>query len=166
VVVTDKSGRAIPGLQQQDFTVLDNKQPQKILSFRAVAGRTAAADPPVEVILLIDEVNIDFTRLATERDQVERFLRRDGGVLSHPVSMIFLSDSGTTIGNTSSQDGNALITGLNQRLSGLRTIGRSQGIYGAEDRLQLSLRAIEDLVNYEAPRPGRKLVVWVSPDAS
>ena len=77
--------------------------------------------------------------------------------------MIFLSDSGTTIGNTSSQDGNALITGLNQRLSGLRTIGRSQGIYGAEDRLQLSLRAIEDLVNYEAPRPGRKLVVWVSP---
>jgi hypothetical protein len=35
VVVTDKSGNPVPGLQQQDFTVLDDEQPQKILSFSA-----------------------------------------------------------------------------------------------------------------------------------
>jgi hypothetical protein len=35
VVVTDKSGRPQGGLQPQDFTLLDNKSPQKILSFQA-----------------------------------------------------------------------------------------------------------------------------------
>src|ERR1035441_10078580 len=46
VVVTDKSGKPVSGLAQKDFTLLDNKQPQKIVSFQAVAGAAAAADPP------------------------------------------------------------------------------------------------------------------------
>src|SRR5580704_17833590 len=71
VVVTDKSGKPVPGLQQQDFTLLDNKQPQKILSFQAAAEKT---DPPVEVILLVDEVNTNFTSVSFERAQVEKFL--------------------------------------------------------------------------------------------
>src|SRR5271157_354515 len=93
VVVTDKSGRPVPGLEQQDFTLLDNKQPQKILSFRAVEGGTATADPPVEVILLMDEVNTAFTNVATERNEILRFLRRNGVALAQPVSIAFLSDS-------------------------------------------------------------------------
>ena len=68
VAVTDKSGKPVHGLEQQDFTILDNKQPRKILSFRAVEGQTPADGPPVEVILLIDEVNTSFNRVAYERD--------------------------------------------------------------------------------------------------
>jgi hypothetical protein len=132
------------------------------LSFHAVEG-TATADPPVEVILLVDEVNTSFERVAFERDQIEQFLRRNGGELARPVSLVFLSDSGATIGKTSSQDGNAVIADLKQKESGLRTIGRSQGFYGASDRQQLSLHAIEQLADYEATKPGRKLVVWISP---
>ena len=125
VVVTDKSGKPVPGLQQQDFTLLDNKQPQKIVSFHAVEGGTATADPPVEVILLVDEVNtVILKRSASERNEIEKFLRRNGGELARPVSMVLFSDSGTTMGSTSSRDGNALIAALSQRRSALRTIGR------------------------------------------
>src|SRR5580704_19541932 len=75
VVVTDKSGKPVPGLQQQDFTLLDNKQPQKILSFQAISGAaSAAADQPTEVILLLDEVNDSFGNVSYEREQVEKFL--------------------------------------------------------------------------------------------
>lgn len=161
VVVTDKSGKPIPGLQQQDFTLLDNKLQQKIVSFHAVAGATA--DPPVEVILLIDDVNATFSNVATERDQIEKFLRQNGGQLAHPLSLAFLGDSGTTMGNTPSQDGNAVLAELNQKSLGLRTIGRAQGFNGADERLDLSLRALGNLAAYETPRPGRKLVVWISP---
>ena len=42
-------------------------------------------------------------------------------------------------------------------------IGRSQGFYGANDRLQLSLRALGQLAQYETRRPGRKIVIWIGP---
>src|SRR5271156_4101926 len=79
VLVTNKSGKPVPGLQQQDFTLLDNKQPQKILSFEAVQGGAATADPPVEVVLLVDEVNTNFTHVSFERAQIEKFLKEGGG---------------------------------------------------------------------------------------
>jgi len=41
VVVTPKSGEPVSGLQQQDFTVMDNKAPVAISSFRAVEGAQA-----------------------------------------------------------------------------------------------------------------------------
>src|ERR1039458_9665557 len=94
VVVTDKSGKPVAGLQRQDFTLLDNKQPQKVLSFDAVQGGAATADPLVEIVLLVDEVNTTFTNLSFERAQIEKFLKRDGGELPRPVSLVFLSDSG------------------------------------------------------------------------
>src|ERR1039458_10120400 len=54
VAVTDKAGTPVTGLEQADFTLLDNKQPQKILSFHAVTAPTAA--DPVEVILVVDKI--------------------------------------------------------------------------------------------------------------
>jgi VWFA-related protein len=163
VVVNDKSGKPVSGLQQQDFTLLDNKQPQKILSFEEVKGGAATTDPPVEVVLLVDEVNTSFTHVSFERAQIEKFLRRDSGQLPRPVSLAFLSDSGVALGNITTQDGNALAAELNQNQAGLRSITRSQGVYGAGDRVGLSLNSLQELAAYEAPRPGRKLVIWISP---
>ena|SRR5580704_360921 len=163
VLVTDKSGKPVPGLRQQDFTLLDNKQTQTILSFQAVQGGAATADPPVEVILLVDEVNTNFTSVSFERGQVEKFLKADSGELPRPVSLAVLSDSGMSIGNLTTRDGNALAAELDQNKAGLRSITRSQGVYGAEDRIGLSLNALQQLADYETPRPGRKLVIWISP---
>jgi VWFA-related protein len=162
VVVTDKSGKPVTGLQQQDFTLLDNKQPQKLLSFQAVEG-AKTADPPVSVVLLVDEVNTNFTNVSIGRAQVEKFLKHDGGELPRDVSLAVLSDSGLAMSNVATRDGNALAAELNQNKAGLRSITRSQGIYGADDRIGLSLNALQELADYEAPRPGRKLVIWISP---
>jgi VWFA-related protein len=162
VVVTDKSGKPIPGLEQQDFTLLDNKQPTNILSFDAIQGGAATADPPVEVILLVDEVNASFKTVSSARQEVEKFLKRNGGELERSLSLVFLSDSGVA-STSSSRDGNALIAELNQNKNGLRIIGKIQGVYGAGDRVQLSLHALEQFADYESTRPGRKLVIWISP---
>ena len=162
VVVTDKSGKPVSGLGQQDFTILDNKQAQKILSFQAVEGGAAPADLPMEVILVVDQVNTEVTNVAIERGEIEKFLRRNGGALALPVSLVFLSDSGAN-GSISSRDGNAVIADLNQKQLGLRSIGRSQGFYGGLERMQLCINALQKLADFEATMPGRKLVVWISP---
>ena len=162
VVVNDKSKTPVTGLQQADFTIFDNQQPQKILSFEA-AGQSTSVDAATEIILVIDSVNTSFSRVALGRAEVAKLLRRDGGKLSQPVSISFFSDAGLDIQKMASRDGNALAAYLDQHGNPLRSLRRSQGFYGAADRADLSVHALGQLADYEAKRPGRKVVVWISP---
>jgi len=162
VRVTDKSGAPVRGLSQQDFTLFDDKHPQTITGFQAVEQRAAAAGyAPTQIVLVIDAVNASVTAVAFERDQIRKFLLRDGGALSQPVSFAFVTDSGTKIGPDPSSDGKALLTLYNQYETGLRSV--RHGFYQAEERLDLSMRALATIADYEEKRPGRKLVIWVSP---
>jgi VWFA-related protein len=159
VVVTPKSGQPVTGLQQQDFTLLDNKAPQTITSFQAVAGR----DAPVEIVLVIDAVNADVQIMGEERLQIDKFLRAEGGNLAYPISIVAVTDRGIQKVADFSSDGNALSAALQKSDTGLRDINRSSGYWGASERLQLSLNALGQLTASLAPRPGRKLILWVSP---
>jgi VWFA-related protein len=168
VVVTDRSGKPISGLTEKDFAVRSNGNLQKILSFRAVGGATATDEvqppkTPVKIILMVDEINTSFNRIAYERDQIKKFLSENGGKLNHPVSLAFASDTGTEIQNGASQDGSALLASFDQHETAIRSIRRSTGFYGAEERLQLSLNTLNSLAATEAQRPGRKIVIWISP---
>ena len=139
--------------------MLDNKAPQAITSFKAVSGREA----PMEVVVVIDAVNIDFQHLGFARDQIEKFLRSEGGHLAYPTLLVLDTDQGIKVLGDFSNDGNVLSAALDREEIGLRTIRRSSGFYGADERLQISLGALHQLAASEAPRPGRKLVLWVSP---
>jgi VWFA-related protein len=159
VVVTPHSGAPVSGLQQQDFTLLDNKIARPITSFTAAGGPSA----PVQLLLVIDAVNAGFQTVAFERDQIDKFLRANGGELPFPTTLAVVTDTGTQIQNSSSHNGKELSDALDKYTVALRTIHRSAGFYGAEDRLQLSLRALSSLTAREQTLPGRKLILWVSP---
>ena len=163
VVVTDKSGKVIPGLNQQDFTVLDNKQPKQLLGFQAESQPTVTPDAATEVVVVIDEVNTSFSRIAYTREELKNFLMQNEGKLAYPTSLAFFSDSGTQVQSKPSIDGGSLLVAFDQNANTLRTIRSSMGIYGAEDRLQLSLQTITKLAQLEATKPGRKMVIWISP---
>jgi VWFA-related protein len=157
VVVTPKSGPAVTGLQQQDFTLLDNKAPQTVTSFETVTGREA----PIEVILVIDAVNTTAQNVSYERIEIDKFLRAEGGHLAYPIALAVFTDSGIQILGEFLSDGNALSASLDRNDVGLRTIGRSAGLSGEAERWKLSLAALRQLVASEASRPGRKVVLWV-----
>jgi VWFA-related protein len=159
VVVTPKSGPPVADLQQQDFTLLDNKSPQAIASFKVVPGREAPAD----VLIVIDAVNVDYRMLSFQRSQISKFLRAEGGHLAYPIALAVFTDKGVQIVGNFSSDGNELSATLDRQDIGLRDIGRSGGFYGASERLQLSLQAFRQLTASEARNPGRKIMLWVSP---
>jgi VWFA-related protein len=164
VQVTDKSGAPVRGLQKQDFTLLDDKQPANILSFRAVDnGAGSTADPPVEVILVVDAVNASFQAVSYERSELRKFLLQNGGKLTLPMSLVIMTDTGTTMQNGFSRDGNALAALYDQYDTGLRSVTRSAGVYGAVERFDASTKTLTSLVAYEGTRPGRKLMIWFSP---
>ena len=159
VVVTDKSGKPVSGLDLKDFGLFDNKLPGKILSFHAIEPATQKDETPAEVIIVIDTVNEPFNLVSNMRQQIADFLRQNGGHLAQPVSLYVLTDSGMQTQSEPTVDGNALATIVTGGQL-LRSIGRSAGAWGAVERFQLSVQQFGGLANNESARPGRKLLIW------
>ena len=167
-MVTDNSGKAIPGLGPRDSTLLDNHQPQRILSFHEYDGISSKPDPPVGVILLIDTIDMPFDLAAFEQEGVERFLRRNGGHLGQPVSIFGLSDAGFWTLAQPSGDGNAVAAEIaSDRLVFIRRRqlkGTGTGEFVDHDPAGLQgLKALGDIATAERRKPGKKLLVWIGP---
>jgi hypothetical protein len=94
VVVTDQRGNPVAGIDTDKFTLLDGRQPVKILTFHAQGETSSVSDEPVSVILLVDTLDLPESLASQERREVERFLRQNGGHLAQPVSLIELSNMG------------------------------------------------------------------------
>ena len=162
-VVTDATGKPVTDLQPWDFKLLDNGQPRKVLSFRKYDGVAVKPDPPVEVILVMDVANIPFQQVAIVRQEADQFLRRNGGHLQQPVSLILLKDAGIEVQPRPSYDGNAIAAVMHGIQGDIRTIDAAMGGYGLLERFQLSVRQMEAIADNEARKPGRKLLIWLGP---
>ncbi len=158
VVVNTKDDRLVSNLRQQDFTILDNKSPRPITSFRVVTS----AQEPVEVIVLIDAVDTPYEMVSYARDQTERFLKANEGTLAHPTNIAILTDQGVQITSGFSTDGNAISEVLQHHVIALREITRASQ-WGANDRLTVCLKDLHQIVAYGSTLPGRKLLLYISP---
>jgi VWFA-related protein len=171
VVVTDKAGKPVSGLEPGDFALLDNGQPQKILSFQAFDGIATRSTPPAELILVIDAINLPHPQAASAEKEVERFLLRNGGHLAQPVSIYLLSAGALSVTSAPSTDGNALAAQLANKKN-LRVIGQNKvdanmnfflATQGRIYQSQSALTALGAIVLEERRKPGRKLLVWIGP---
>lgn len=159
-VAVEKAGQSVSGLQEQDFTVIDGKTPQTITSFAAVNGREAA----IQMIVVIDAVNADYRNVLIQREQLDKFLRSEGGNLAYPMAIAILADDGLhAVSGKFLNDGNALSAALQNDQGGFRSIRRSGGYYGAAERFQICLTAMHRLVGSVSRHTGRKIIVWLSP---
>jgi len=158
VVVDTKSGQAVANLHRQDFTLFDNKTPRPIQSFRVLTP----AQEPVRVILLLDAVNTPYQMAAYMRQQIEAFLKGNGGALAQPTTIAVLTDQGTQIESRFSTDGAALSQDLDQHAIGLRDITRNSE-WSGDERFQICVTAFNQLIDFASSLPGRKIVLWISP---
>ncbi len=169
VVVTDNSGKSISGLQPRDFTLLDNGEPSRILSFQAFDGISAKPDPPVEVIAVIDVLQVPVDLISYEKNSVEAFLRRNGGHLAQPVSIYTVLETGFWQVAEASSDGNKLAAQVahNNEVALIRRFGGNLrgGVVassGSSPSLE-ALQALGEIATAERRKPGRKLLLWVGP---
>jgi VWFA-related protein len=176
-VLTDKPGNPISGLRSGDLTLLDNGQPQKILSFQGFDGTTAKPDPPVEVILVIDTVNLSQEQVASAKNSVEKLLRVNEGHLAQPVQVFLLSPTVLSSTRAPSLDGNALAdriaygtdlpvtrpTMVLRPGQTYRVIGGTPAMTPEGKANRISLNALGAIVIEERRKPGRKLLFWIGP---
>jgi VWFA-related protein len=181
VQVQDAAGNAVHGLAEKDFTVLDNAEAARILSFRS----SDETDEVGDVVLMIDAIGCTFEQLARSREQILDYLRQHDGVLAHPTSIVWLvkllpkseiaaGRKGATVraleNNDAylqrlpmSRDGRALAAQLEKSRISVSGSLAAQGAQGEAARTNLSLRALNMVASGEMDIPGRKLVVWIGP---
>ena len=161
VVVFNKSGAPVSGLQPGEFKLLDNNQPQKIISVQAANGMKAHADPPVQVFLVIDAINVPFLERANQRQWLMDFFNANGKELALPTSLVVLTDNGISEQNQPTRDGGALLPVLDASYAGFMQIKPYERLEGALWREEDSLKALNLFAVQQSKRPGRKLFIWL-----
>jgi len=159
IQVTDSAGKLIGGLNANDFTLLDQGEPRPPASLQEIRGGDSQ---PAEAVLVVDAMNATFEDVGIIRQGVDAFLRQDGGHLPLRVSIVFLTDTDVKIIKASA-NGVDLANDFKKLQTPIRVLGSAQGLGGAMDRAQRSLRALQMLCVYEAAKPGRKLMIWLGP---
>lgn len=164
VLVTDSAGKPVSELEPPDFTVLDNGQPRKILAFRRTDGTVGNRfDPPEEVIIVLDAVNLPYQGVTLQRLEVEKFLRQNDGHLAQPTSVFIFTSDGLRVQPAPSRDGNALATILHNSTGTVRSRGTAAGSYGLAEQFTSSIQTIKGIADNESHKPGRKMLIWIGP---
>ncbi len=160
IVVDVKPGAPVSGLEQKDFTILNDKKPQTILSFQAVDGWASGAAQQLQLILLLDLVNAPFEQAAVTQQQIVKYLQQNGGHLPYPTSIAVFSKDGLRLQPTPSTDGNHLAAQLNATI---RVVSPAPVRLGQVERFQSSLATLLDIAENEAKSPARKILIWTGP---
>jgi VWFA-related protein len=188
VTVTDAQGQDVTGLNQADFKLLDEGEPLPLASFAAsTANGPAPGDPPVSVILVLDEADIPSANFGEAELAAEAFLRSNGGRLKHPVTVYRITSEKLYASIPYSQDGNALAdviaSGMNMRpvwknpalqivrgpaneieIGYPRAADAGLPQYGVHRvPVPIALKALGAIAIEQRRVPGRKLLVWIGP---
>jgi VWFA-related protein len=161
VQADDKSGAPVANLQPGDFTVLDNKQPQRIASVQTLGLSSVQGEAPAEVILAIDAINVNKETVIQEFDWLHQYLDKSGKQLALPTSLAFLQDVNVALQSQPTRDTAALAHYLEKNQPGFRALNRRSGGWGEIEREETSLNELNSIAAQVEKRPGRKLLIWI-----
>ena len=182
VVVTDKAGKPVDGLTSKDFHIFEDGKLQRIRSVEspaahtlppvsAAAGIAAAFDPaepssfghsPVDVLVL-DQLNTHFADSSFGRRSLHDYLMSQPALLREPTTLLTVYDDHFKLLQTFTRDRDAVLRALDaapvEYPWKLEVNGKTE--YGPVERLDQSLRLLEQIAQSYARITGRKNVIWV-----
>lgn len=182
VVATDPAGNPVDGLTARDFQVFEDGLPQHIRSVESpsvhtlppssiAAGSSAVFDPaqpasfgqsPVD-ILVLDQLNTHFADSSFARNSLRDYLIAQPALLPEPATLLDVYDDHLKALAPFTRDRDALLHALagapTQYAWKLETNGQAD--HGPIERLDQSLRALEEIAQSYSRIPGHKNLVWV-----
>lgn len=175
VVVRNAKGDLVTGLRREDFTVLEDGQPQKILSFdfttptpRSAAGlagidSTAELDrrqpeAPVTIIVL-DELATKFEDEYFERYFMQKYLSKQGEALDQPMMLIARTLDRTMVLCDYTTSKKKLLKALNNHLVG--NDWRNQNPSFKDVQLAAEFASLFEVAEATQGHPGHKNLVWI-----
>jgi VWFA-related protein len=180
VVVTDKSGKPVDGLGEKDFQVFEDGKLQRIRSVEspsihtlpsasAIAGTVFDPAQPASFgqspvnILVLDQLNTHFADSSFARRSMHDYLAKQPTLLRQPTTLLSVYDGHFKLLQAFTRDRDALEHALDAAPTEyawkLEVNGKTD--IGPLERLDESLRALQEMAESYARIPGRKNVIWV-----
>ena len=183
-IVLDGKGKPIPGLQQKDFDLLEDKKEIPDASWQLLTSGTPVSQSP-QVVFVLDAVNSTLPDVARLEEALDQYLKKGNLPLAQRTSILFVSDApprtpasqpqdkASTIAleqkqlfvhrTPTSTDRSTLEHALHDYQVGMSGISDAQGSTVNSDRVRLSLQALSYIGSAYAPIKGPKLVIWLGP---
>lgn len=187
VIALDDQGRTVTDLKQDDFTVREDGQPQKLIDFSFQRPSTTMQVPPKLAanvvsnvpqftwasswnIVLLDAINTDFSNRAYAQDMLIKYFEKKPVI--EPTA-VFALEGKLTLLHDFSTDAKALQDVLIHykpkgpvHLADVYTAASAfstRGSFQTSDQgIDVSLTAMLHLAHALANYPGRKNLIWVS----
>ena len=168
VTVLDKQGKpVVKGLTQDDFTITEDKKPQRIFSFEApevhVLGphaRDANPDGKAPVtILVLDQLDSNFEDFAYLSYSMKQYLDSQPERLAAPAELMLVGNNSLELLQGFTRSREDLLAALQQMPSSLPYIDTPGGFLA--DRFVKAIAALQEIALQNRGVPGRKNIVWV-----
>jgi len=182
VVVTDKKGNAVTGLKQSDFSVYEDKQPQTILTFEPPSAHVMPPSPDGHAIvnssadlpkignapitlLVLDELNTQFTDMSYARRSLEKYLLAQPEVLNQPTALLVANNTKFVLLQDYTQDRASILKALRAHMPQYPYKAATNGGAAAVERIAQTMSSVIQIAEATRGTPGRKNVIWVGVNA-
>lgn len=168
VTVLDKKGHpVVTGLTQNDFTITEDRKPQRIFSFEAPDAHVMSTNPgsdnpdgmaPVTVFVL-DLLNSSFQDFAYIRYEVRQFLLTQPAQLAAPAEMMVVGNESLEMLQGYTRNRADLLYALDHLPAALPY--KKMNATFSWERFAQSIDALQQVALQNKGVPGRKNIVWV-----
>ncbi|MDW5265585.1 MULTISPECIES: VWA domain-containing protein [Acidobacteriaceae] len=167
VTVLDAKGHpVVKGLTQDDFSITQDKKPQKIFSFEApdahVAAGDAADDNPAGkapvTIFVLDQLNSTFEQMAYIRYCVQQYLAKEPKQLKAPAEVMVLGNESLEMAQGYTRDKRELLSAVEHVPAAIPY--KLNPSFFTERFLQ-SINGLRQIALENSGIPGRKNIVWI-----
>ena len=168
VTVLDKKGRpVVKGLTKDDFTITDNKKPQRIFSFEApethvvdanATDDNSAGKAPVTIFVL-DLLNSKFEDFAYIRYMVRNYLAGEPAQLNSPAELMVLGNNSLEMVQGYTRSKADLLYALDHVPAAVPYKETNRGFM--MERFAQSIDALRQIALQSRGVRGRKNIVWV-----
>lgn len=180
ISVTDKKGNPVNNLTRDDFTILEDKVPQRVRYFElpsehhmpdedqgkmvvhSSADLKKIGNAPI-TLLVLDETNTAFTDEAYARYCMNKYLDRQPVVMPQPTTLLVATDTHFNVIQDFTQDREALRTAVKKHMPELPMSMMRSGANssGAAERMSHTLGALYQIAKASGGVAGRKTIIWV-----
>ena len=166
-VVDDKGKPVTKGLKREDFTITEDKKPQRIFSFEAPEEHGAAASSdadnpdgkaPVSIYIL-DTLNEAPEDIAYYRFEFDRYLKTLPAQLAAPAELLVVGNESLELVQSYTRSRDELLTALHH-VPATYPYKQAGASFGAERFVQ-SVDAIQQIALQNRGVAGRKNIFWL-----